>query len=50
MECKASEDEVKKKETERRNKQEAAMQAALAELSSVANRNNAQAQQALQTT
>ena len=50
MECKASEDEVKEKETERRNQQEAAMQAALAEQSSVANRNNAQAQQALQTT
>ena len=45
-----AEDEVKEKETERRNQQEAAMQAALAEQSSVANRNNAQAQQALQTT
>ena len=50
MECKATEDEVKEKETERRNQQEAAIQAAIAEQSSVANRKNAQAQQALQTT
>lgn len=50
MECKATEDEVKEKETERKNQQEAAIQAAIAEQSSVANRNNAQAQQALQTT
>ena len=49
MECKASEEEMQQKETERKQQQEAATQAALAEQSSVANRNNAQAQQALQT-
>lgn len=48
MECKATEDEMKAKETDRKQQQEAATQAALAEQSSVANRNNAQAQ-ALQT-
>ena len=48
MECKATDEELKKKEDERKQQQEAALQAMLAEQSSVANRNNAQAQQALQ--
>ncbi|MCM0686169.1 portal protein [Akkermansia massiliensis] len=48
MECKATEDEMKSKEVERKQQQEAALQTTLAEQSSVANKNNAQAQQALQ--
>lgn len=48
MECKATEEEMEGKATERKQQQEAALQAMLAEQSSVANRNNAQAQQALQ--
>lgn len=48
MECKATENEMKGKDAERRQQQQAAMQAELAEQSSVANRNNAQAQQVLQ--
>lgn len=50
MECKATDEEMKAKDAERKQQQEAAMQAALAEQSSMANKNNAQAQQALQTT